>query len=113
MKVLKSNTIVPAGLISQNIYFLRDVRVVPDVDLARLYGVTTAKLNKAVHRNSDRFPEDFMFQITKPELDSLIFQSGISKPAGRGGSRHLPYAFTEASARTSVNTPWPPVPRVR
>ena len=66
-----------------------------DVDLARLYGVTTANLNKGVRRNLDRFPEDFMFRLEKSELDSLIFQSGISKIKSRGGSRHLPYAFTE------------------
>lgn len=95
MKVLKGTEIIPVGLISENIYFLRDARVMLDMDLARLYVVTTANLNKAVRRNLHRFPEDFMFQINKSELDGLIFQSGISKPAGRGGSRHLPYAFTE------------------
>jgi len=66
-----------------------------DIDLARLYGITTANLNKEVQRNSDRFPEDFLFQINNAERESLIFQSGIAKPAGRGGRRHLPYAFTE------------------
>ncbi len=95
MKRLKSNAIVPTRQISKNIYFLRDAQVMLDVDLARLYGVTTANLNKAVRRNLDRFPEDFIFQINKSELASLIFQSGISKPTGRGGSRHLPFAFTE------------------
>ncbi|HME11602.1 MAG TPA: ORF6N domain-containing protein [Candidatus Acidoferrum sp.] len=95
MKNSKSTAILPAGLISRNIYFLREARVMLDTDLARLYGVTTANLNKAVRRNLDRFPEDFMFQIDKTELDALIFQSGISKPSGRGGTRHPPYAFTE------------------
>src|SRR5271168_1182455 len=95
MTTSKSTALIPADLISRNIYFLRDSRVMLDTDLARLYGVTTANLNKAVNRNLDRFPEDFLFQVTKSEADSLIFQSGISKPAGRGGSRHLPYAFTE------------------
>lgn len=66
-----------------------------DYDLAILYGVTTSNLNKAVKRNQDHFPEDFMFQLEPPETESLIFQSGISKPSGRGGSRHLPHAFTE------------------
>jgi hypothetical protein len=75
---------------------LREVRgqkVMLDADLARLYGVTTGNLNKAVKRNQARFPGDFMFQLTDKETESLIFQSGRSK--GRGGRRHRPYAFTE------------------
>src|ERR1700722_18508068 len=60
---------------------------------SRLYGVTTGNLNKAVKRNQARFPEDFMFQVTDKETESLIFQIGRSK--GRGGRRHRPYAFTE------------------
>ena len=66
-----------------------------DADLAKLYGVTTFNLNKAVKRNLDRFPEDFMFQLNFHEVRDLIFQFGISKTSGRGGRRHLPYAFTE------------------
>jgi hypothetical protein len=63
-----------------------------DKDLAVSYGVTTGNLNKAVQRNIKRFPEDFMFQLTKKEFDDLIFQSGTSS---WGGTRKLPYAFTE------------------
>ena len=63
-----------------------------DKDLAILYEVTTGNLNKAVKRNIKRFPVDFMFQLTKKELQNLIFQFGI---ASWGGSRALPYAFTE------------------
>lgn len=63
-----------------------------DRDLARLYGVTTFNLNKAVKRNQDRFPEDFMLQLTKEETKNLIFQIGISR---WGGIRKLPYVFTE------------------
>jgi hypothetical protein len=66
-----------------------------DVDLARLYGVTTSSLNQAVRRNRNRFPEDFMFQVEKAEADLLRSQTDISKPAGRGGRRYLPFAFTE------------------
>jgi hypothetical protein len=66
-----------------------------DSDLAELYQVETFNLNKAVKRNQDRFPEDFMFQLTAEETRSLIFQTGMSKPGGRGGRRSLPYAFTE------------------
>ena len=64
-----------------------------DFDLAPLYGVTTGNLNKAMRRNRERFPSDFMFQLTAAEAESLIFQFGIAK--GRGGRRHRPYAFTE------------------
>ena len=63
-----------------------------DRDLAELYGVLTGNLNKAVKRNIKRFPEDFMFQLTKEEFDNLIFQFGTSS---WGGTRNLPYAFTE------------------
>jgi hypothetical protein len=66
-----------------------------DRDLAELYAVETSNLNKAVKRNIDRFPPDFMFQITQKETESLIFQFGMSKSSGRGGRRYLPYAFTE------------------
>jgi hypothetical protein len=78
---------------AQAIRFVREERVLLDFDLARLYGVTTGNLNKAVRRNRDRFPGDFMFQLSAEETKSLIFQFGISK--GRGGRRHFPYAFTE------------------
>jgi hypothetical protein len=66
-----------------------------DADLAELYQVETFNLNKAVKRNLDRFPRDFMFQLTSKEAESLRFQIGMSKPSGRGGRRYLPYAFTE------------------
>ncbi len=65
-----------------------------DTDLAELYGVPTYRLNEAVKRNRKRFPEDFMFQLTKKEAHSLTSQIAISKK-GRGGRRTLPYAFTE------------------
>ncbi|MBY0433397.1 MAG: ORF6N domain-containing protein [Cyclobacteriaceae bacterium] len=63
-----------------------------DRDLAELYNVTTGNLNKAVKRNLLRFPDDFMFQLTEKEFKNLIFQNGTS---GWGGTRKLPYAFTE------------------
>jgi phage regulator Rha-like protein len=66
-----------------------------DSDLAELYGVETFNLNKAVKRNIDRFPDDFMFQLSQEEAESLRFQIGMSKVSGRGGRRSLPYAFTE------------------
>jgi hypothetical protein len=66
-----------------------------DTDLARLYGVQTFNLNKAVRRNINRFPEDFMFQVTKDEAENLTFQIGMSSSSGYGGRRTLPYVFTE------------------
>jgi hypothetical protein len=84
---------VPAERIEGQIVALRGKRVMLDRDLANLYGVTTSNLNKAVQRNRERFPGDFMFQLTAGETESLIFQSGISKK--RGGSRHFPHAFTQ------------------
>ena len=76
------------------IYTIRGQKVMLDSDLAMMYGVETSNLNKAVKRNIERFPEDFMFQLTKEEYDFLIFQIGISKN-GRGGRRYMPYVFTE------------------
>lgn len=95
--------------IQSKIYEIRGQRVMLDFDLAALYHVTTGNLNKAVKRNIKRFPPDFMFQLTKEEFlklkSSLIFQIGISNDStlthngitstGRGGTRTLPYAFTE------------------
>ena len=76
------------------IYEIRGSKVMLDSDLAKLYGVETFNLNKAVKRNLSRFPKDFMFQLTKDEYDSLIFQIGISN-SKRGGRRFMPYVFTE------------------
>jgi hypothetical protein len=90
----QQSAIVPTALISQKIFFVRGTRVMLDADLARLYGVATKNLNKAVKRNASRFPSDFMFQLSPKELHSLGFQFGTSK-RGRGGRRYAPYAFTE------------------
>ena len=87
-------TTVPIESIVSKIVFIRDEKVMLDRDLAELYGVETGALNRAVKRNTERFPEDFMFQVTGEEAELLRCQTGISKP-GRGGRRYLPYAFTE------------------
>lgn len=87
--------IVQQEAIERKIYLIRGHKVMLDSDLAELYGVETFNLNKAVKRNIDRFPLDFMFQLTKGEAESLRFQIGMSKISGRGGRRYLPYAFTE------------------
>ena len=86
---------VSVALIERRIYLIRDHKVMIDSDLADLYRVETFNLNKAVKRNLDRFPQDFMFQLTKAEAEALRFQIGMSKQAGRGGRRYLPYVFTE------------------
>jgi hypothetical protein len=91
----ENTAIVPVELIERRIYLIRGHKVMLDHDLAELYEVETFNLNKAVKRNLDRFPADFMFQLTKEEAASLRFQIGMSKPTGRGGRRYLPYAFTE------------------
>jgi hypothetical protein len=80
--------------IERKIYFIRDQKVMLDSDLAQLYRVQTKNLNKAVKRNLDRFPEDFMFRVAPEEIESLRFQIGTSSD-GHGGRRYLPYVFTE------------------
>ena len=87
--------VVPSERIEKCILLIRGQKVILDRDLAELYGVTTGNLNKAVTRNLDRFPEDFMFRLTGQELSALMFQNGMSKKEGRGGTRKLPRAFTE------------------
>jgi ORF6N domain len=87
--------IVPTALISQRIYVIRNTRIMLDADLAALYGVTTKNLNKAVKRNGNRFPSDFMIRLKPKEVESLRFQTGTSTANAHGGRRYLPYAFTE------------------
>lgn len=74
------------------IHIFRNVQVMLDSDLARLYGVETKVLNQAVKRNIKRFPLDFMFQLTKEEC---LRSQSVTSNGGRGGTRYLPYAFTE------------------
>ena len=81
--------------IQSKIYEIRNQKVMLDFDLAQLYEVETRVLNQAVKRNIDRFPDDFMFQLTKQEFDFLISQIVISKTETRGGTQKMPYAFTE------------------
>src|ERR1041385_3384910 len=85
---------VPVGLITDRIYRVRGEKVMLDSELAKLYRVPTFRLNEAVKRNRRRFPQDFMFQLTSEEADSLTSHFAISKK-GRGGRRTLPYVFTE------------------
>lgn len=103
----KSTSIISDEIIENKIFIIRGKKVMFDRDLAILYGVRTKELNKAVSRNKNRFPADFMFQLNKKEFDiwmsqvvisnedkleSLRFQIGTSN---RGGTRYMPYVFTE------------------
>lgn len=88
-----SKEIVPIERIEKSIRWIRGQKVLLDFDLAALYGVQTKNLNKAVKRNAERFPADFMFQLTPGEVRSLRFQFGTSK--ARVGLRYRPYAFAE------------------
>ena len=83
--------------IERSILVIRGQRVIVDVDLAIIYGVTTGHLNQQVKRNLDRFPSDFMFQLTEIEEESLRSQIETSK-IGRGGRRYFPFVFTEHGA---------------
>ena len=80
--------------IEKAIYIIRGEEVMLDRDLAFLYGVKTKTLNRAVKRNLQRFPPDFMFQLTDDEAEALRCQTGTSNN-GRGGRRYLPHVFTE------------------
>jgi hypothetical protein len=97
-----SNALVPAERVEQRILSMRGQKVMLDADLAELYGVATKVLNQAVRRNIERFPHDFMFQLTQQEADGLrdywdstALRSQNVTSNGRGGRRYLPLAFTE------------------
>jgi len=77
------------------ILILREEKVLLDVDLAMLYGVETKRLKEAVRRNIDRFPKDFMFELSKNEWDSLRSQIASLKKGRGTHSKYLPFAFTE------------------
>jgi len=115
LAAVRSETNQPMDNTLPSMHRIRSLRVMLDSDLARLYGVSTSRLNEAVKRNVDRFPEDFRFQITPEEYTRLISQFAISKSEradeheddfnsspfvissrqGRGGLRKMPWAFTE------------------
>ena len=90
--VKKETILVPDEIIMNTIYFIRQQKVMLDRDLAKLYGVETKVFNQAVKRNMDRFPEDFMFELTSKEFENLRSQIVTSS---WGGARYLPMAFTE------------------
>jgi len=92
---------VAAARIEQHIYIVRGQRVILDADLAELYAIPTKQLNRAVLRNRERFPDDFMFQLDDEEFENLRCQFGTSSQWG--GRRYPPYAFTEHGAIMAAN----------
>jgi hypothetical protein len=84
--------VIPDEAVMNKIYFIRGHKVMIDTDLAELYHVETKQLKRQVNRNIERFPKDFMFELTQPEFDNLRSQIGTSS---WGGTRYLPMAFTE------------------
>ena len=84
---------VPQEIVEQKIYLVRGQKVMIDRDIARLYGVKPIVLRQHVKRNKERFPEDFMFKLTKVEAEAMVSQNVIPSKRALGG--YLPYAFTE------------------
>jgi len=89
---MENEILLSEELISNKIYFIRNQKVMLDVDLSELYIIETRRLNEQVKRNLSRFPDDFMFQLTENEFQNLKSQFATSS---WGGTRKLPYAFTE------------------
>ncbi len=93
------HTLVPIETIAGRIYLIRGTKVMLDSDLAELYDVPTRRLNEQVKRNLNRFPEDFMFQLTREEYENLRSQFATSSDdSGHGGRRYSPLVFTEHGA---------------
>jgi hypothetical protein len=91
-------SLVPAARIERAIIVVRGHRVILDADLAALYDVSTKRFNEQVKRNADRFPRDFMFQLSRKELAILRSQFATSSLESHGGRRYLPNVFTEHAA---------------
>ena len=90
----KSKLVLDPDVAKSLLYIVRGQRVMIDSDLAKLYGITTFRINEQVDRNRERFPIDFAFQLTQQEFRNLISQNAISS-SGHGGRRKLPWVFTE------------------
>ncbi|MDB5355721.1 MAG: hypothetical protein JWN24_2174 [Phycisphaerales bacterium] len=110
------SAVIPIGHIEQRILLIRGQRIILAADLARMYGVPVKRLNEQVKRNASRFPDDFVFQLTREEADTLSrsqiatlknpsrLRSQIATSnSGRGGQRYRPYAFTEHGALMAAN----------
>lgn len=102
---MSDKIIIPDEIIGSKIFIVRNQKVMLDSDLAELYQVETKQLKRQVRRNIERFPEDFMFELTQNEFDDLRSHFGTSK---WGGTRYLPMAFTEqgvAMLSSVLNSP--------
>ena len=86
---------IPEEIILNQIYIIRGQKVMIDRNLATLYGVETKVLKRQVKRNIERFPDDFMFELTKSELENWRSQFGTSNSSDKMGLRYSPYVFTE------------------
>ena len=99
---------IPDETISSKIYLIREQKVMVDSDLAELYGVETKYLKRQVKRNTNRFPEDFMFELTKEEFANWRSQFVTSNSSNKMGLRYAPYVFTEqgvAMLSSVLNSP--------
>ena len=99
---------IPDEIITSKIFLIRDQKVMVDTDLAELYGVETKYLKRQVKRNTDRFPEDFMFELTKEEFANWRSQFVTSNSSNKMGLRYAPYVFTEqgvAMLASVLNSP--------
>jgi phage regulator Rha-like protein len=96
----EQRSLIPLERVERVILLIRGQKVILDADLAALYGVTTKRFNEQVKRNRERFPEDFMFQLTKKEAEILRSQFAASS---WGGRRYPPFAFTEHGAIMAAN----------
>jgi hypothetical protein len=92
-KKLNSEILIPSERIAARIMFMREEKIMLDFHLAELYGIETRALKQAVKRNIERFPSDFMFELSKDEINSLVSQNVIPSKGQLGGA--VPYAFTE------------------
>ena len=92
---MKENILLSDNSIQDIIYDIRGVKVMLDYDLASMYEVDVSQLKRQVRRNIDRFPEDFMFELTAEEVSALRCQNGILKTRRGQHSKYLPFAFTE------------------
>ena len=102
---MSNEILIPDDIISSKIYLIRKQKVMLDKDLSELYAVETKQLKRQVRRNLERFPEDFMFELSQQEFDNLRSQFGTSS---WGGSRYIPMAFTDqgvAMLSSVLNSP--------
>jgi hypothetical protein len=102
---MNNSITIPDEIITSKIYLIRNLKVMIDKDLAELYAVETKQLKRQVRRNIERFPEDFMFELSEQEFENLRSQIGTSN---WGGTRYLPMAFTEqgvAMLSSVLNSP--------